>query len=81
MDIFAHLENSVQHLLNRIEDLGDAETRARQKLDEAEQRCSVLEEENRTLRENLAQEQILRRDAMARIDELVLRIRTQVGEE
>ena len=81
MDIFGHLETSVQHLLDRIEALGNAETRARQKLDEAARKCAALEAENLAMRQSLEREQSLRREAMERIDGLVLKIREHAGEE
>ena len=65
MDILEQLESEIQDLLVRNKDLLAAATQARTLLADAEEQCSVLKEENRTIRQALEDEKALRRDAVA----------------
>ncbi len=81
MDILEQLESEIQDLLVRNRELLAAATQARGLLADTEEQCSVLKEENRTIRQALEDEKALRRDAVARIDAIVRKIQEHQGAE
>lgn len=74
MDILQRLEDQVRRLVSERRDLQG-------RLAEAEEKCSVLLEENRTMRQALDSREAVREEALARIDAALRKVEAQIGAE
>ncbi|ABB37781.1 hypothetical protein Dde_0980 [Oleidesulfovibrio alaskensis G20] len=78
MELLDRLESRIDSLLTTIEALSEENRRLKEEVDSG---LSALADENRELKESLEQERTTREAVLARMDNLLAKLKTHTGEE